>query len=221
MTVFGLVTAQETLTHWRHLSRTTALLTKRDELVIALQRDTHELPSVQADIDAALNAETSVRASALIGDADTHAIKKAEKVTAAARERGMRLEQQIGIARAAIGHIDAQLPDAECADRERHAREVIAPRFEKLAKRLAAKMSSAGEDMRELEMLSREIREQYPSDYVAPDGFKPVGAYLDAASPKILTDMTWGDFVLPPPGAERASKLSMWLKAWRDAGYDV
>jgi hypothetical protein len=25
----------------------------------------------------------------------------------------------------------------------------------------------------------------------------------------------------PEPGSERASKLGMWLQAWRDAGYDV
>jgi hypothetical protein len=219
--MFGLVTTQETLTHWRDGSRTAALLTKRDELVITLQLDTHELPSVQAEIDVAVSAETSVRASALIGDADTQAVKKAEKVTAAARERCARLEQSIATTRAAIGHIDAQLPDAERADRERHAREVIAPRFEKLVKRLAAKMSSAGEDMLELEIFSREIREQYPSDYMVPDGFKPVGVYLDAAAPRVMTDMYWQDMALPERGSERATKLSTWLKAWRDAGYDI
>ena len=83
-----------------------------------------------------------------------------------------------------------RLPDAERPDRERHAREVIAPRFEKIVKRLAAKMSSAGEDMLELEIFSREIREQYPSDYMVPDGFKPVGVYLDAAAPRVMTDIT-------------------------------
>jgi len=98
MAMFGLVTTQETLTHWRDGSRTTALLKKRDELTIALQRDSHDLPSVQVELDAALSAETSIRASHLIGDADTQAVKKAEKVTAAVRERCARLEQSIATA---------------------------------------------------------------------------------------------------------------------------
>jgi len=98
---------------------------------------------------------------------------------------------------------------------------VVAPRFEKLVTRLAAKMKAAGEDMRELEILSREIREQYPSDYMAPDGFKPVGLYLDPRTPKVMTDMTWGDMLLPEPGCERATKLSAWLNAWQDAGHKV
>jgi len=114
-----------------------------------------------------------------------------------------------------------RLPDAERPDRERHAREVIAPRFEKIVKRLAAKMGSAGEDMLELEIFSREIREQYPSDYMVPDGFKPVGVYLDAAAPRVMTDMYWQDMALPERGSERATQLSTWLKAWRDAGYDI
>jgi hypothetical protein len=82
-------------------------------------------------------------------------------------------------------------------------------------------MRSAGDDMRELEILSREIREQYPTDYLVLERFKAVGAYRDPDSPKVLTDMTWPDMTLPEPGSERASKLSAWLKAWQDAGYDV
>jgi hypothetical protein len=218
--MFEFVTTEEILTYWLDGSRTTALLKKRDELTIALQRDTHDLPSVQAEIDAAVNEETSIRASAMIGDADAPAVKKAQKATATARDRCARLEQGIEATRAAIGHIDAQLPDAERADRERHARDVVQPRFEKLVKRLAAKMESAGRDMRELAILSGEIREQYTTDD-APDRFKPIGLYLGPSTPRVMTDMAWPDMTLPEPGSERSSKLSAWLKAWRDAGYDV
>jgi len=202
-------------------SRTAALLKKRDELTVRLQRETHDLSAVQAELDAAVKAETPIRAAALIGDAGTQAIKKAEKATATARERLRQLEQSIATGRAAIVHVDAQLPEAERADRARHARDVIQPRFEALVKRLAAKMRSAGEEMRELTILSREVQEQYPSNYLVAEGFKPIGAYLDADVPKVMTDMAWPDLMLPEPGSERASKLSMWLQAWRDAGYDV
>jgi hypothetical protein len=220
--MFGLVTAtQDKLAHWLDGSRTAALLKKRDELTARQQREMDDLPAVQSELGAALKDETAIRASALIGDAGPQDVKKAEKVTASARERVTRLEQSIAAPRAAIAQIDEQLPEVERADRGRHARDVIQPRFEEIVKRLTAKMLAAGEDMRELEILSREIRDQYPTDYLVPEQFKPVGAYLDPDSPKVLTDMTWPDMTLPEPGSERATKLSTWLKAWQDAGHKV
>jgi len=80
------------------------------------------------------------------------------------------------------------LPDAERADKERHARSVIQPRFEKLVKRVTAHMRAAGEDMRELAALSREIEQQYPADFLVPDQFKPIGLYIDPGTPKVMTD---------------------------------
>jgi hypothetical protein len=101
--MFGLVTAaQDKLSHWLDGSRTAALLKKRDELTARQQRETEDLPVVQSELGAAMKEETSIRAAALIGDASTQDIKKAEKTTASAHERVTRLEQSIAATRAAI-----------------------------------------------------------------------------------------------------------------------
>jgi len=204
-----------TLGEWDRDEAYQALLAKLTELRSRHEHITAELSEARATAGASEQAQRRVAAAALLGDADSKAVKSAERDSMAARERVDKLAAELDATARAIGTLEERKPAIEDEARRRHVENVVRPWLAPLVAEFVPVLTRAAEISTELAEGLRQVEDGFPTDTYSPgpERFRPVNGFIREGTRQIH-NISW------PELHTKGALFQRWLAKVRELGYD-
>jgi hypothetical protein len=164
-------------------------------------------------VTASEEAQRRMAAAALLGDADSKAVKSAERDLSAARERVNKLAAELDATERALATLEERKPAIEDEARRRHIENVIRPWLEPLVAEFVPLLTRAAEISTEVAEGVRQVEDGFPTDAHSPERFKPVNRFIREGTRQIY-NISW------PELHAKGALFQRWIAKVRELGYD-